>query len=67
MCFEGLRWFDLRRWGMESFSREWKEEGIVIATFTLEKNDPAFTLPIPFDAIEKNPNLVQNKLTTPKY
>ncbi len=67
MCFEGLRWFDLRRWGMESFSREWKEEGLVIATFTLEKNDPAFTLPIPFDAIEKNPNLVQNKLTTPKY
>lgn len=67
MCFEGLRWFDLRRWGMESFSRDWKEEGVIVATFTLEKNDPAFTLPIPFDAIEKNPNLVQNKLTTPKY
>lgn len=67
MCFEGLRWFDLRRWGMDGFSRDWKEEGEVVATFTMEKNDPAFTLPIPFDAIEKNPNLVQNGLSTPKY
>ncbi len=67
MCFEGLRWFDLRRWGMESFSRDWKEEGVIVATFTIEKNDPAFTLPIPFDAIEKNPNLEQNRLSTPKY
>lgn len=67
MCFEGLRWYDLRRWGMESFSREWKEEGVVVATFTMEKNDPAYTLPIPFDVIDLNPNLVQNKLSTPKY
>lgn len=66
-CFEGLRWFDQRRWGMESFSREWKENGEEITLFTMEKNDPAFTLPIPFDVIEKNPRLVQNKLSTPKY
>lgn len=67
MCFEGLRWFDQRRWGMESFSREWKEEGVIVATFTIEKNDPAFTLPIPFDAMEKNSKLIQNTLSTPKY
>ena len=67
MCFEGLRWYDLRRWGMESFSREWKEEGVVVAAFTMEKNDPAYTLPIPFDVIDLNPNLVQNKLSTAKY
>lgn len=67
MCFEGLRWFDLRRWGMESFSREWKEEGVVVNIFTLEKNDPGFTLPIPPDAIENNPNLKQNKLTNPRF
>lgn len=67
MCFEGLRWYDLRRWGMNSFSREWKEEGVVVATFTMEKNDPAFTLPIPFDVIDLNPNLIQNKLSTAKY
>ena len=67
MCFDGLRWFDQRRWGMESFSRTWKEEGVVVNTFTMEKNDPAFTLPIPFDAIEKNTKLIQNKLSTPKY
>lgn len=66
MCYEGLRWFDQRRWGMESFTRDWKEDG-VISTFTMAKNDPAYTLPIPFDAIELNPNLVQNKLATPKY
>lgn len=67
MCFEGLRWFDQRRWGMESFSREWKEDGTDVTVFTMEKNDPAFTMPIPFDAIEKNSNLEQNKLSTPKY
>ena len=67
MCFDGLRWFDLRRWGMESFSHVWKVEGVVEAVFTLEKNDPAFTLPIPFDAIEKNPYLEQNTLASPKY
>lgn len=67
MCFEGLRWFDQRRWGMESFSREWKEEGVVVNTFTLEKNDAGFTLPIPPDAIENNPNLIQNKLTNQKF
>lgn len=67
MCFEGLRWYDMRRWGMESFSREWKEEGVVVATFTMEKNDPAYTLPIPYDVIDLNPNLVQNKLSTAKY
>ncbi|MES2448758.1 MAG: RagB/SusD family nutrient uptake outer membrane protein [Bacteroidota bacterium] len=67
MCFEGLRWFDQRRWGMESFSRIWKEDGGITQTFTINKNDPAFTLPIPFDAIDKNPALKQNILSTPKY
>lgn len=66
LCFEALRWFDQRRYGMESFKRIWKEEGLV-TEFTMEKNDPAFTLPIPFDAMEKNPNLEQNKLSNPKY
>lgn len=66
LCFEALRWFDQRRYGMESFSRTWKEEGVA-TVFTMEKNDPAFTLPIPADAIEKNPNLEQNKLANPKY
>ena len=66
MCYEGLRWFDQRRYGMESFTRIWKEEGVE-TVFKMEKNDPAFTLPIPFDAIDKNPNLLQNTLATPKY
>lgn len=25
LCFEGHRWFDLRRYGMPSFTRVWKE------------------------------------------
>lgn len=66
MCYEGLRWFDQRRYGMESFTRIWKEEGVV-SEFKMEKNDPAFTLPVPFDAIEKNRNLLQNTLANPKY
>lgn len=66
MCYEGLRWFDQRRYGMDSFSRVWKEEGVE-TVFVMEKNDPAFTLPIPYDAMEKNPNLIQNTLSNPKY
>lgn len=71
LCYENGRWYDLRRWGMESFSRDWKEDTgtgtVTTATFTMLKNDPAYTLPVPQTAMEKNPELVQNKLATPKY
>lgn len=69
LCFEGHRWFDLRRQGMNSFSREWLENtsnGEFRKTYTIEKNDPAYTLPLMPEVIKENPNLKQNTLANPK-
>ena len=66
LCFEGHRWFDLRRYGMPSFSREWWNDGVLVKQYTLEKNDPSYTLPIPQAVIELNRQLEQNKLANPR-
>ena len=66
LCFEGFRWFDLRRYGMPSFSREWRLEGELVAIYTLAEDDPSYTLPIPEDVLEMNSNLVQNVLANPR-
>ena len=62
-----MRWFDLRRYGMPSISRTWKENGVITATFSLKEKDPAYTHPIPDEVINKNPNIVQNKLGVAQY
>jgi len=62
LCFEGHRWFDLRRWGMETFTRKWKLYDEPYKNYVIEKNDPAFTLPIPNEVIARNPELEQNAL-----
>lgn len=66
LCYEGFRWFDLRRYGMPSFSREWRVEGELVAVYTLAEDDPSYTLPIPEDVLEMNSNLVQNVLANPR-
>lgn len=66
LCYEGFRWFDLRRYGMPLFSREWIVNGQKIALYTMEEKDPAYTLPIPEQVLEKNKNLEQNTLANPK-
>lgn len=66
LCFEGHRWFDLRRNGMPEFSRAWKENGVSIKECVMEKEDAAYTLPIPQEVMERNPGLKQNRLTSPK-
>ena len=50
LCFEFHRWFDLRRWDQPSITHSYitssgKEE--VREDFTLNANDPRYTLPIP--------------------
>ena len=67
LCFEGHRWFDLRRWGMESFTRKWKLYDEPWQYYVIEKNDPAFTLPIPEKVIEQNPGLEQNPLAPERH
>ena len=44
LCYEGHRWFDLRRYGMPSFSRTWKVGGVAVQTYQLLEKDPAYTL-----------------------
>lgn len=57
LCFEGQRWFDLRRYGMPSFSRMWAKK-----IYTLKKNDPSYTMPIPEEVLRENSSLEQNPL-----
>ena len=62
LCFENHRWFDLRRYGMESLVHEWYLPTGEVVTYMLEKNDPGFVLLIPREAMEMNPALEQNEL-----
>ena len=66
LCFEGFRWFDLRRYGMPSISHDWRLEGEFVARYTLAEDDPGYTLPIPETALELNTNLEQNVLANPR-
>ena len=66
LCFEGQRWFDLRRYGMPSFEHRWVEHGVIMGSYVIEEGDAAYTLPIPAMVMERNLALRQNKLTTPK-
>ncbi|RHR79719.1 RagB/SusD family nutrient uptake outer membrane protein [Odoribacter sp. AF15-53] len=66
LCFEGQRWFDLRRYGMPSFEHRWVEYGDNLGSYVIEEKDAAYTLPIPTEVINRNSALNQNKLTTTK-
>lgn len=61
LCFEGHRWFDLRRYGMPSITRDFRTRLTVpLLRYTLQENDPLYTLPFPRVAIENNNKLEQN-------
>lgn len=62
LCFEHHRWFDLRRYGMESLEHIWYSPAGEQVSYKLEKNDPGFMMLIPQSAIEKNSNIIQNEL-----
>lgn len=57
LCFEGHRWFDLRRYGMPSFTHNWDGR-----TYTLTENDPSYTIPLARIIIDRNNQLEQNPL-----
>lgn len=52
LAFEGLRWFDLRRFGCPQISHKLDEE-----EYTLNEKDSRYTLPIPREAKASNSNL----------
>jgi hypothetical protein len=59
-CFEALRWFDLRRWGMSPIKHTWYELTYGDKqVFSLGKDDPGYTLPMPHTILESNPDLTQ--------
>lgn len=62
LCFEDHRWFDLRRWGMKEIKHTWYPDETSTLVYTLQENDPGFTLPLPDDALELNNLLEQNPL-----
>lgn len=66
LCFEGFRWFDLRRYGMPSITHDWKVSngngGKDMTRYVLQEKDPFYTLPIPEYIMEMNRALTQNPL-----
>lgn len=52
LAFEGHRWFDLRR-----TTRQQIIKVIDDVSYELKKDDPRYTIPIPRDATQANPNL----------
>lgn len=62
LCFEGHRWFDLRRWGMPSIKHKWHNSAESSDTYRLEEGDLMYAVPIPDEAMNMNSSLVQNEL-----
>lgn len=73
LCFEGHRWFDLKRYAVnpkypfsKEITHEWHDatvanQAFVKATLTLPPNDPAYLVPVPAAAIAWNQGvLIQN-------
>ena len=61
LCFEGHRWFDLRRYGCPELKHVWYDESGEAIEYTLREKDPGYTLLIPQEAFTQNPSLVQNE------
>lgn len=60
LSFENSRWFDLRRWGMPSIQHRIQLISGSPNIVTLAHNDNRYTLAIPTEALNRNPNLIQN-------
>lgn len=52
LALEGHRWYDLRRYGQPELTHD-----VNGTLFKLQKNDPAYTIRFPREAIQNNPNL----------
>lgn len=60
-CYEGFRWFDLRRYGMQAISHRYQNEpGEDVLQYKLADDDAMFTMPFPVSLLQRNPALKQN-------
>lgn len=65
LCYDEVRWFDLRRLGMPAIKHQYKtRQSASWLTYTLSECDPLYTLPIPNTAITQNTELTQNASAT---
>lgn len=62
LCYEGHRWFDLRRWGMPAITHTWHDNESQSSDYTLQEGDLLYTIPIPDEALQSNSSLEQNEL-----
>ena len=63
LCFEGFRWFDLRRYGMPQLEHILIDQNGNSTRYILKEKDPSYVLPLPDNALEHNSNLIQNELS----
>lgn len=61
LCFEGQRWFDLRRYGMPRLERVWTPDGTTQEVYVLEESDPMYVQDIPSMVTDLNPGIEPNK------
>lgn len=54
LCFEDVRWFDLRRWGMPRLVHKFYTSPSTIHEFILEEESASYTLPIPKEITDEN-------------
>ncbi|MDR2282958.1 MAG: RagB/SusD family nutrient uptake outer membrane protein [Sphingobacterium sp.] len=60
-CYEGFRWFDLRRYGMPAIEHRYlPAAGEDVQTYVLEKNDAMYTVPFANSLLLANPQMQQN-------
>ena len=62
LCYEGHRWFDLRRWGMPAITHTWHDNESQSSDYMLQEGDLLYTVPIPDEALQSNKSLEQNEL-----
>ncbi len=62
LCYDEVRWFDLRRYGMPRIQHQYKtRKSATWITYILDEKDPLYTLPIPNADILQNGMLEQNE------
>lgn len=61
LCFEGHRWYDLRRYGMPAIYHDFRTSlANPLLRYTLQEKDPLYTLPFPSVVVDNNVLLEQN-------
>ena len=57
LCFEGHRWFDLRRTSRPEIVKNYMDNLFEFQSVSLQKDDPKYIIPFPREAVENNPEL----------